>query len=139
MFSQNDNKCIRHGLSVRMGRNFHTPYTDTFGLSTAGLETCARICKSQNARFTHDTKLSKLIFSNKTVIDCQGWTFTLFNSNCFLAENWDSHKFITGMDYKSQIGKVAVTGRPHCVSDLDNLEPLLHVNGKLVSANFSVF
>ena len=52
MFSQNDNKCIRHGLSVRMGRNFHTPYSDTFGLGTAGLRTCARICKSQNARFT---------------------------------------------------------------------------------------
>ena len=82
MFSQNNNKCIQHGLSVRMGKNFHTPYTEAFGLGTAGLETCARICKARNARFTHDTELSKLVFSNKTLIDCQGWTFTLFNSTC---------------------------------------------------------
>ena len=103
MFSQNNNNCIRHGLSVRMGRNYHTPYTEAFGLGTAGLETCARICKLRNARFTHDTELSKLVFSNKTLMDCQGWTFTLFNSTCFLAAAWDNHKFITGMDYTSQI------------------------------------
>ena len=135
MFSQNNNKCIQHGLSVRIGKNFHTLYTAAFGLGTAGLETCARICKARNARFTPDTELSKLVFSNKTLIDCQGWTFTLFNSTCFLAEAWDTHKVITGMDYTSQIGKVAVTGRPHCVSNLDSSEPLLQVNGSLISAN----
>ena len=59
MFSQNNNNCIRHGLSALMGRNYHTPYTERFGLGTAGLETCARICKARNAWFTHDTELSK--------------------------------------------------------------------------------
>ena len=39
------------------------------------------------------------------------------------------------MDYMAQVGKLAVTGRPHCVSDLDNSEPFLQINGKLVSAN----
>ena len=90
-----------------MGRNYHTPYTERFGLGTAGLETCARICKARNARFTNNTELSKLIFSNKTLIDCQGWTFTLFTSTCFLAAVCDNHKFVTGMDYTSDIGKVA--------------------------------
>ena len=48
---------------------------------------------------------------------------------------WDNHKFITVMDYTSEIGKVANTGRPHCVGNLDNSEPFLQVGGSLISAN----
>ena len=111
-----------------------TPFTENVVLSTVGLETCARICRSRNARFAQHKTLGQLIFRNKTVNDCQGWSYTLCISTCFLAEAWETHKFITGMDYNSLIGKVAVTGRPHCVSNLDNLEPLLQVNGTLIPA-----
>ena len=123
MFHQNNNK--RHGLSMRMGKDFHTPYTENFVLSTVGLETCACICKSRNSRFKHDKTLGHLIYRNKTVNNCQGWSYT---------KAWNTHKFITGMDYESQIGKVAVKGRPHCVSNMDSSEPRLQVNGTFVTS-----